>query len=148
MEDQLSVVLQRVGLDLDRILIRKRFLQWRAADRARLNQAAADPALDRGQAAFVERLYDHLAQFTEASALLGPQGSIERLKHSQTQYYRRLLAGPYDRDYVRDRLLVGLVHERAGIDLEWYLAPIASTCRTCSARFSARASRWRCSTAC
>ncbi|WP_437270032.1 putative bifunctional diguanylate cyclase/phosphodiesterase [Stutzerimonas balearica] len=121
MEDQLSVVLQRVGLDLDRILIRKRFLQWRAADRARLNQAAADPALDRGQAAFVERLYDHLAQFTEASALLGPQGSIERLKHSQTQYYRRLLAGPYDRDYVRDRLLVGLVHERAGIDLEWYL---------------------------
>ena len=27
----------------------------------------------------------------------------------------------YERDYVRDRLLVGLVHQRVGVDLEWYL---------------------------
>ncbi|MCF7201044.1 putative bifunctional diguanylate cyclase/phosphodiesterase [Pseudomonas oligotrophica] len=121
MEDQLTAVLQRVGLDLERILTRKRFLQWQAADRERLGRAANDPALTAGQARFVERLYDHLAEFAEASARLGPPASLERLKHSQLSYYQRLLSGPYDRDYVRDRLLVGLVHERAGIDLEWYL---------------------------
>ena len=41
MEDELKALLQRVGLGLEQILTRKRFLQWQTGDALRLNRAAA-----------------------------------------------------------------------------------------------------------
>jgi len=42
MEDELRALLQRVGLGLDQVLTRKRFLQWQASDALRLNRAALE----------------------------------------------------------------------------------------------------------
>ena len=119
MEDELKELLQRIGLGPEAIRTRMRFLEWQPSDGARLNSAAAD--LDDAQARFIERLYTHMAAFDTPTAMLADPQRLVRLKHSQRSYYERLWNGPYDRDYVKDRLLVGLVHQRVGVDLEWYL---------------------------
>ncbi|MCQ4248329.1 EAL domain-containing protein [Pseudomonas stutzeri] len=119
MEDELKMLLQRVGLGIGEIRTRKRFLQWRSADAQRLNHAAAD--VDAAHRCFIDRLYEHLGHFGPPTAILDDPAGVVRLKHSQLDYYRRLWNGPYDRDYVKDRLLVGLVHQRVGVGLEWYL---------------------------
>lgn len=121
MESALSALLQRVGLRPERIRTRKRFLQWHSGDAQRLAQAAQGLVLGEAHMALVERLYAHLEAFAEPSEILGDRSRLARLKHSQQNYYERLWSGPYDRDYVKDRLLVGLVHQRVGVDLEWYL---------------------------
>ena len=119
MEDALKALLQRVGLGVEQILTRKRFLQWQTADALRLNRADVD--LDAAHRQFIDRLYAHLGEFTAPAAILNDPEGVARLKHSQLGYYQRLWSGPYERDYVQDRLLVGLVHQRVGVDLEWYL---------------------------
>ena len=119
MEDELKALLQRVGLGLEQILTRKRFLQWQTGDALRLNRAAAE--LDAAHRAFIDKLYEHLADFGQPATLHSDCAGLMRLKQRQQEYYRRLWNGPYERDYVRDRLLVGLVHQRVGVDLEWYL---------------------------
>ncbi len=119
MEDELKALLQRVGLGLEQILTRKRFLQWQTGDALRLNRAAGE--LDAAHRAFIDKLYEHLADFGQPATLHSDCAGLMRLKQRQQEYYRRLWNGPYERDYVRDRLLVGLVHQRVGVDLEWYL---------------------------
>lgn len=118
MEDELNALLQRVGLRIEHILTRKRFLQWQPADAQRLNRAVDNDAVHRR---FIDKLYEHLRDFGPPAEILNDPAGVTRLKHSQHDYYQRLWNGPYDRDYVRDRLLVGLVHQRVGVDLEWYL---------------------------
>ncbi len=118
MEDELKALLQRVGLRIEHILTRKRFLQWQSTDAQRLNRAVDIDAVHRR---FVDKLYEHLGDFGPPAAILNDPAGVARLKHSQLDYYQRLWKGPYDRDYVRDRLLVGLVHQRVGVGLEWYL---------------------------
>lgn len=39
----------------------------------------------------------------------------------QKAYFLRLTQGNYDMDYVRERLKIGAVHERIGLDVKWYL---------------------------
>lgn len=119
MEDELKKLLERIGLGPEAIRMRMRFLEWHSSDGARLNSAAAD--LDDAHARFIERLYVHMAAFEAPTAMLADPERLVRLKHSQRSYYERLWNGPYDRSYVTDRLLVGLVHQRVGVDLEWYL---------------------------
>ncbi len=119
MEDELKELLKRIGLGPEAIRTRMRFLEWQSSDGARLNSAAAN--VDDAHAKFIERLYTHMAAFEVPTALLTDPQRLVRLKHSQRSYYERLWNGPYDRSYVTDRLLVGLVHQRVGVDLEWYL---------------------------
>jgi len=119
MENELKALVERVGLGGQTILTRTRFLQWKASDGQRLNRLAS--RMEEAHQAFTDKLYEHLGNFDVLTATLGDEARLARLKHSQTDYYRRLWSGPYDRGYVNDRLLVGLVHQRVGVDLEWYL---------------------------
>ncbi|WP_312928627.1 protoglobin domain-containing protein, partial [Stutzerimonas nitrititolerans] len=119
MENELKALVERVGLGGQTILTRTRFLQWKASDGQRLNRLAS--RMEEAHQAFTDKLYEHLGNFDVLTTTLGDAARLARLKHSQTDYYRRLWSGPYDRGYVNDRLLVGLVHQRVGVDLEWYL---------------------------
>ena len=119
MDHELKALVERVGLSAQTIVTRTRFLQWKAADGLRLNQSA--PLLEEANQHFIDKLYKHLSNFQVPATALADETLRVRLRHSQNDYYRRLWNGPYDRDYVNDRLLVGLVHQRVGVDLEWYL---------------------------
>jgi diguanylate cyclase (GGDEF)-like protein/PAS domain S-box-containing protein len=112
-------MLGRIGLSRGEVAMRCRYLEWQDADAARLASHAGE--VEEYHRAFVERLYGHLEQFDPIAGILRNPTTLQRLKHSQLDYYQRLWSGPYDRDYVLNRLRVGLVHQQVGVDLKWYL---------------------------
>ena len=119
MHEELHALLRSNGLGSDELATRLNFLDWGPADDARLRAACSDFSDVHQQ--FVERLYQHLADFSAPSALLQDSTVTARLKHSQLDYYQRLWPGPYDREYVESRLRIGLIHHIAGVELKWYL---------------------------
>ncbi len=84
--------------------------------------AAHLPALDRLHADCIEGLLAHLNSIEGSAELLAEPGRREQLQVLQQGYFQQLLRGPYDMQYARLRLLVGLAHERLGVELKWYLA--------------------------
>ncbi len=52
-------------------------------------------------------------------ALLG------NLKKTQRRYWQRLVSGKYDLAYAQDRLRIGIAHQRAGLNLKWYIGSYA-----------------------
>lgn len=112
-------LLQHIGLDRAAIRERLRFLDWSSADGSRLRGLSAD--LLPAHAEFLDRLYQRLGDFPVPAAILGDAATITRLKHAQTDYYQRLWQGPYDHSYVCNRLRVGWVHQKIGVELNWYL---------------------------
>jgi rsbT co-antagonist protein RsbR len=98
---------------------RKRYLQLDADDESRLvalndlARAYAEPVIDA--------FYDHLLRFDETRAFFGDPELLERVKRKQVSYFLRLTGGSYDREYVEERLEIGAVHERIGLDPKYYL---------------------------
>ncbi|MDX1367567.1 EAL domain-containing protein [Pseudomonas sp.] len=118
-EQEFQDLLQHVGLDREEISQRLRFLDWSAADVAQLSRHSA--GLQPAHADFLEQLYRRLGDFPATAAIVNDPATISRLKHSQNDYYQRLWNGPYDRDYVLNRLRIGWIHQKIGVDLKWYL---------------------------
>lgn len=76
----------------------------------------------RGYAAeVIEDLYRHFLAFDETRAFFRDEQTLRRVKAMQTEYFLRLTEGNYDREYVRDRLKIGAIHQRIGLDVKWYL---------------------------
>ncbi|SDH32610.1 methyl-accepting chemotaxis sensory transducer with Pas/Pac sensor [Pseudomonas benzenivorans] len=118
-EQEFQELLQQIGLDPDEIRQRLDFLDWGQADVERLARHGRD--LLPAHARFLDQLYQRLGEFPATAAILGDPATIGRLKHSQGDYYQRLWHGPYNHDYLLNRLRIGWVHQRIGVDLKWYL---------------------------
>ncbi|MCP8463042.1 EAL domain-containing protein [Pseudomonas sp. ZM23] len=116
---KLESVLERIGLSMTEITQRLEYLHWGEDDLRQLNGRAAE--LENSHRQFIEKLYDHLRHFPPLAAILANPATLERLKHSQLDYYRQLWDAPQSADYVRDRLRIGLVHQQVGVELKWYL---------------------------
>ena len=117
--EEVQALLRTIGLNRQEMHSRLDFLHWSTQDGERLQQRAAE--VDGLHVDFIEKLYAHLGSFATPATLLQKPGVLSRLKASQKSYYQRLWRGPHDADYVRERLRVGWVHERVGLDLKWYL---------------------------
>jgi signal transduction histidine kinase len=98
---------------------RKRFGRFTAEDALLL--ADLRPVLERNAAAIVEAFYDHLLQFAELRPFLSPPGVVERLKTAQRGYLLSLVSGVYDEAYAESRIAIGRLHERIGLEPQWYL---------------------------
>ncbi|MDP2243519.1 EAL domain-containing protein [Pseudomonas sp.] len=118
-EQEFQELLQHVGLDRDEISQRLRFLDWSAADVEQLSRHSA--AVQPAHSVFLDNLYRRLGDFPATAAIVSDPATITRLKHSQSDYYQRLWNGPYDQSYVLNRLRIGWVHQKIGVDLKWYL---------------------------
>jgi len=108
---------ERFGLDLWEES--KRYLNFDGEDVKRLK--AALPRYEEVIKALVDRFYDHLLAFEKTRAVLEREDVAGRLKQAQHQYLRTLAGGDYGEAYLRDRLRIGLVHERIGLSPRWYL---------------------------
>src|SRR5262249_38613269 len=75
----------------------------------------------RIQGEVIDELYAHFLAFEEARAFFKDAQLLERVKAMQKQYFIRLTEGNYDREYVEERLRIGAVHGRIGLDTKWYL---------------------------
>ncbi|MEB2398569.1 EAL domain-containing protein [Parapusillimonas granuli] len=108
-----------IGLDHRELAERKQFLELTDDDARRLR--LVNERLRGHYHRLADAFYDHLTSFDQLRKLLGADEQLARLKHVQSAYFHSLMAGDYGADYVRDRLRVGLVHQRIGIEPKWYL---------------------------
>ena len=115
----MAAIASEIGLDEGEIAARKRFLELGGADEALLREVHALTGADG--ASFSEAFYDHLLEFGELRTLLKDDATAARLRHAQSVYFHSLTAGDYGQDYVHDRLRVGLVHQRIGLEPKWYI---------------------------
>lgn len=74
--------------------------------------------------ALVELFYQSQTGVTEIALLIGDAETLARLKTAQRRYVLDLFSGVYDLDYVNNRLRIGLVHKRIGVEPKLYLSAI------------------------
>lgn len=72
----------------------------------------------------VNEFYDRQIADDEIALLIGDADTLSRLHDAQRKYVVDLFSGHYDMDYVNDRLRIGLVHKRIGVEPKLYLSAI------------------------
>ncbi len=71
--------------------------------------------------AHVDRFYDHLLANDSTRVHFQSERHIQSVKRTQAKYFSELFDGKCDPEYLRNRYRVGRVHERIGLDPEWYV---------------------------
>ncbi len=108
-----------MGIDEQEIALRKSFLEFTPQDVSLLR--SIHEQLEQLGYSFTSAFYDHLLNFDPLRNLLPDNTTLERLKRSQSAYFSALTAGDYEETYVKDRLSVGMVHQRVGLEPKWYI---------------------------
>lgn len=111
--------MQRLSLDADELASRRRFFDIQDEDLKRLGSLR--PFAEAHMVDIVKGFYDWLLDHPKTREFLGDPVLVERLKKTQQRYFLGLFEGRCDLAYAADRLRVGVVHERVGLPLKWYL---------------------------
>lgn len=74
----------------------------------------------------VNEFYEKQTAIEEISLLIGDADTLSRLRAAQRRYVLDLFAGTYDSEYVNNRLRIGLVHKRIGVEPTLYLSAMRS----------------------
>ena len=111
--------LRITDLDLE---TRKNLYGLTESDVARLAglRSAIGPRLDD----VVARFYAAQTVVPEIALLIGDADTLVRLRNAQRRYIEGLFSGSYNLEYVNNRLRIGLVHKRIGVDPKLYLAAV------------------------
>ena len=72
----------------------------------------------------VDRFYEMQTASPEISLLIGDSDTLKRLRTAQGRYILDLFSGYYDVEYVNNRLRIGLVHKRIGVEPKLYLTAV------------------------
>ncbi|WP_157315043.1 GGDEF domain-containing protein [Chitinibacter sp. GC72] len=72
----------------------------------------------------VAKFYELQTSVPEIALLIGDADTLGRLRMAQRKYVLDLFSGVYDLEYVNNRLRIGLVHKRIGVEPKLYLAGI------------------------
>jgi diguanylate cyclase len=70
----------------------------------------------------VDKFYKKLTSDKEMSLIIGDAETLQRLRVAQRQYILDLFEGFYDLEYVNNRLRIGAVHKRIGVEPKYYLS--------------------------
>ncbi len=77
--------------------------------------------LERNSEEMVRRFYEHLDAFPETRKLLADPDVRKRLLTAQRDYLLSLANPQIDHGYVEQRAMIGMTHEKVGLDTRWYL---------------------------
>lgn len=105
------------------IAARKQLLDFTEADERRLASIAG--LIESEINEIIELFYLQLLAVDEIALVIGDADSLARLKSYQRQYVLELFSGNYDASYVNNRLRIGLVHKRIGVETKHYIAAMA-----------------------
>lgn len=72
----------------------------------------------------VARFYQAQTEVAEIALLIGDADTLRRLRSAQRRYVLDLFSGVYDLEYVNNRLRIGLVHKRIGVEPKLYLSAV------------------------
>lgn len=103
----------------------KQFLEFGDGDIANLVRLA--PVFAKHGAAITDQFYTILGQYPETARLL--DGRVDALKATHKRYLGELFAGDYGETYFQNRLRVGQVHVRVGLDA-FFVEAVMSFLRT------------------
>ncbi|MDH5631969.1 MAG: GGDEF domain-containing protein [Gammaproteobacteria bacterium] len=70
----------------------------------------------------VDEFYEHQTEIDEAALLIGDLDTLKRLRAAMRKYILSLFGGYYDANYVNNRLRIGMVHKRIGVEPKLYIA--------------------------
>ncbi|RZI43020.1 EAL domain-containing protein [Herbaspirillum sp. HC18] len=118
-DDPLDLIAHKIGLDPGNIEQRKAVLEITDADIALLR--GLHEGLSKHQRQLIDAIHAYLSRFPELAHVLADADRVHRLKQAQLAYFNRLAQGTYDESYVKDRVLVGVVHQRIGLEPKWYI---------------------------
>lgn len=82
------------------------------------------PIIESRVDALVDNFYQMQTSVAEIALLIGDADTLDRLKNAQRKYVLDLFSGLYDLEYVNNRLRIGLVHKRIGVEPKLYLSAI------------------------
>lgn len=117
--DHITNIAKKLNLDDAEIARRKSFLEFTDNDAALLREMHAQ--LQASSEEFAGDFYQHLLSFPEIADLIADEAMLARLKQAQARHFSQLTEGEYDEEYVHQRLHVGVVHQRIGLDPKWYI---------------------------
>ncbi|MEW6991788.1 GGDEF domain-containing protein [Colwelliaceae bacterium 6441] len=72
----------------------------------------------------VDEFYEKQTEIDEISLLIGDADTLVRLRNAQRKYVIDLFSGHYDSEYVNNRLRIGMVHKRIGVEPKLYLSAV------------------------
>lgn len=72
----------------------------------------------------VSEFYEQQTSIAEIALLIGDGDTLSRLKSAQRKYVLDLFSGVYDLEYINNRLRIGLVHKRIGVEPKLYLSAV------------------------
>ena len=72
----------------------------------------------------VDEFYEKQTEIDEISLLIGDAETLLRLRAAQRKYVIDLFSGNYDSEYVNNRLRIGMVHKRIGVEPKLYLSAV------------------------
>lgn len=89
------------------------------------NLIALQPVADNYVDEVMERLYEHFMSFDETRRFFTDPQVLNRVKAMQGDYFRALTRGDYGENYLKNRLHIGRVHQRIGLEPRWYMGAYA-----------------------
>lgn len=84
------------------------------------------PIIEENVDIIVEEFYGAQLKIDQIAILIGDADTLYRLKSAQRQYILDLFSGQYNSSYVNNRLRIGMVHKRIGVDPKLYLSAIST----------------------
>ncbi len=72
----------------------------------------------------VDEFYQRQTEIDEITLLIGDADTLHRLRSAQRRYIIDLFSGHYDSEYVNNRLRIGMVHKRIGVEPKLYLSAV------------------------
>ncbi|HRD66401.1 MAG TPA: diguanylate cyclase [Candidatus Competibacter sp.] len=82
------------------------------------------PIIEKHIDSIVAEFYRIQTSIPEIALLIGDADTLARLRTAQRRYILDLFSGLYDLEYVNNRLRIGLVHKRIGVEPKLYLSAI------------------------
>lgn len=82
------------------------------------------PAIEHEVDTLVAEFYAMQTSVPEIALLIGDSDTLSRLRNAQRRYLLDLFSGFYDIEYVNNRLRIGLVHKRIGVEPKLYLSAV------------------------
>ena len=120
--DTRSPALSYARVDSSRVADRVRFLGIGETERAALRRLA--PRLGAALPEVLERFYGYVSDQPRLAASFSP-ASILRLKSQVASFWQEACESDLGRPYAASRVRIGLIHERIGLSLQWYLGGLA-----------------------
>ena len=80
--------------------------------------------IDENVDSIVYEFYQEQTKIDDISLLIGDADTLQRLQNALRKYILDLFSGYYDVEYVNNRLRIGLVHKRIGVEPKLYLSAV------------------------